>query len=234
MQTCTKRLVLAVTAVCLFCIASHASYAQKPDVIHWKPASVPGPALFVGTLIRSEKFNNPPDGDYATRTLYNRNSPPSLSEISNACGLEKLIFSVNESFSGRMPRRVILNRVTGEWCEGVEATGEKFLVTIGKNRKWYATKVIQLNGKTVVLPPLGGCLGNIDLKKALKNNGIPLPKGAYGDALKWRVLWADTVYKPQCWKKLSQSMAQKGIALKTVEKLWRNRYTKTGNQTQQP
>ncbi|MGH8225119.1 MAG: hypothetical protein ACRER1_03065, partial [Gammaproteobacteria bacterium] len=159
-------MIFFVGAVC------HASPNPKPDIVHWKPASIPGPALFVGTLLKSEKFENPPNADYATRAVY-AGRTPSLGEISNACGLERLTFSVNTALSGPMPKRVILNRVTGEWCDGVSTHEARFLVTIQKNGYWYATKIIKLNTEYVALIPFGGCLGNIDLKNSLKAQGIP-------------------------------------------------------------
>ena len=214
-----QQVVLLTAMICFVGAACHASPNPKPSIVHWKPASVQGPALFVGTLLKSERFKNPPNADYATRAVY-AGRTPSLGEISNACGLEQLTFSVGVPLSDGLPKLIILNRITGEWCDGVSARGKQFLIDVEKDGHWYATKVIKLSGSLLALPPIGGCLGNVDIKRALKEQGISLPPHSYNDFQSWRVLWANTVNRPVCWKQLPRDLAQRGISVEIIAKLW--------------
>jgi hypothetical protein len=197
-------------------------FADAPNVQTWQPSSINGPALFVGTLLSSEKFSNTRDTNYGCHENYKGKSPDQFRCIDNGCGLETLTFRVDSAVSGDIPSKVTLNRATGEWCDGVSAINSQFIVMIYEDKTWFATKVVKEKNDLLAIPTVGGCLGNIDIKPALKSRGTPLSPHIYDNLQDWYVLWDDHVHKERCWIRLPDELADKGLDIEIVAQLWRD------------
>jgi hypothetical protein len=209
------RIVIAAVVLLL----ANTTFAEPPDLKTWELASVPGPALFVGTLVKAEQFKDPPNASYACRRDYNDNSKGPQC-ISNGCGLERLTFRLDQAFAGSLPAEVVLTRGTGEWCDGTEAIGKKFVLAIDDGRTWGSTKVLSINGREFMLANYNGCLGDFDLKPLLRSSHISIAKHWRDDLGRW-YLMSEGRYEPVCQGPLTPELYLKAISLSTFVQLWK-------------
>ena len=199
--------------------------ATAPDPANWRPASIPGPALFTGEVTDIEEFRNPPDVDYACHAVMKGpTNPTGLSSIcvSNACGLERITIRTEQALQGNVPPKVSLHSILGEWCEGVSVTGRKFLVAVLPDGDWSAFEVISDNGRALALPDITGCLGKVDIPALLQQSGVDMDS-AMSPAMDWRKKWTHTV-GDDCPGWMPESLDKRALPLDSVIGAWKAIY----------
>ena len=196
--------------------------AAAPDPASWQPASIAGPALFAGQVTDIEEFRNPPDVDYACHAVMSGPHKNRGGCISNACGLERITIKTEQMFRGNVSPKVSLNRIVGEWCEGVSVTGRKFLIAVLPDGNWSAFEVISDNERVLALPDFTGCLGKIGIPALLQTAGVDIDS-ATAPAMAWRSKWTPAI-SDDCPQWMPESLDKKALAIDTVVAAWKAIY----------
>lgn len=198
-----------------------------PDPASWEPASAAGPALFIATPISVEDFRNPPNKDYAchaTPADAHQGSSQQGACFSNACGLERITFKPVQVLAGTVPTRVSLNSILGEWCTSVSAPGREFLVALLPDKHWSLFEVVEVQGRSLVVPSYSGCVGDVDLKPLLAKQGIEWAAAGDKKQMAWRMNWRDEAPEGPCGEWIPQEQFQKVLPLATVVDSWKNKH----------
>jgi hypothetical protein len=205
-----------------FAVTAASAASPAPDPVAWQPASIAGPALFVGEVARVEEFRNPPGVDYACHAVTSGSHKDSSHCMSNACGLERTTLKVEQSIQGSARPEVSLNSVLGEWCAGVSVTGRRFLIAVLPDGNWSAFEVIKDAGRALVLPDVTGCLGRVDIPMLLQTAGIDVDS-AMSPTMDWREKWTPMV-GADCPRWMPESLDKKALPIATVIDAWKTKY----------
>ena len=211
-----------------------AAALPAPDPVSWEPASIAGPALFIGEFTGVEDFQNSGDvqydchaassGDPATDGRSADGKQRGRICVSNSCGLERITFRPVQVLAGEVPASVWINNLLGEWCTSVSAPGRKFLVAILPDKHWSVSEVIEVQGKSFAVPDYTGCMGDVDLKPLLPKQGIELAAAGDRKQMAWRTDWHDEVAPGPCSEWIPQDQFQKVLPLATVTDSWKNKH----------
>jgi len=211
-----------------------AAALPAPDPNDWEPASIAGPALFIGEFAGVEDFQNSESVRYACHVTApgapatDVHSPDGKQLgpvcISNSCGLERITFRLVQVLAGDVPASVSINSLLGEWCTSVSAPGRKFLVAILPDKHWSVSEVIEVQGKSFAVPDYTGCMGDVDLKPLLPKQGIELAAAGDRKQMAWRTDWHDEVAPGPCSEWIPQDQFQKVLPLATVTDSWKNKH----------
>jgi len=211
--------ILACLCMGLATTAARAA-SPAPDPASWQPASIAGPVLFIGEVTQTEAFRNPPNVDYACHAVMTGEKKNSTACISNACGLERISLKTQKVIAGEVPSTVTLNRILGEWCEGVTATGRKFLVAILPDKRWSVFEIMDDGSDPLVLPNLVGCLGEVDIKPLLGTQGTELPSAYDAKKMRWRTEWGQGIHTQDCDAWIPKSQTNRALTLDALTKAW--------------
>ena len=222
MMLCTVKYPCMGIVLTSLTVLSACATSQTPDPASWQPTDVTGPALFVGTVIKTEEFRNPSNVDYACHAVMDAQPKFSSLCVSNACGLERTTIKTDTVYAGSVSAKVFINSILGEWCEGASVTGRKFLIAVLPDGNWSAFEVISDNGRMLVLPDITGCLGKVDIAGLLRNSGVDVDS-AMGPAMDWRTKWTPAV-GTDCPQWMSESLDNKALAIDTVITAWKAAY----------
>jgi hypothetical protein len=222
MKSITRYSIGAGCLAALITVAGHAA-SPAPDPATWQPASIAGPALFIGEVSRIEDFRNPPNTNYDCHVVMSGPDKTKGSCFSNACGLETISIKTGKVFAGRVPPMVSLNSVLGEWCESVSAKDKEFLVAILPDMAWTVFEILGDGPDPAVLPNYRGCLGDLDIKPLLQSQGKDLAPGYDGEKTRWRKNWNGDVHTKDCDTWIPQDQENKTLTLDALVALWNGR-----------